>query len=156
MIDQEIGDFLYDNNGLSDNELNTKFEEKGYVNKALKLLSKLSNKGVLELIKRSRYLNSFIDIKKFLSGYPINKTYLKNNKDMYIEEYKKLKNTCVYLSDISLDYNEFQEYMKVLDVDGVEFYLLENMPNEQIYELSHDTGDWMQKLYYFSFLKSKN
>lgn len=153
IIDQEIGDFLYENDNLSDDELNSKFEKKGFINKALKIIAKLSSKNVIELLKRSRYLNNFIDIKKFIKRYPLNKTYLKQNKNMYIEEYQKLRKTCLYFSEIAVNYNEFQEYMNVLDIDNIECYLLENMPNDQIYKLSCDTGDWEQKLFYFSFLK---
>lgn len=155
IIDQEIGELFYLNDNLNDNELNNKFEEKNYINKALKLLEKLSSKNILELIKRSKYLNSFIDLKKFIKKYPINKTYLSHNKDQYIEEYKKLRKTCFYLSDISLDYNEFREYMNVLDVDNVEEYLLKHMPNDQIYKLTLETGEWDEKLYLFSYFKKK-
>ena len=155
VIDQEIGDFLLENQDLSNNELDNSnsINEKHFVNKALKILNKLSSKNVIELIKRSRYLNDFIDIKKFIKKYPLNKAYLKKNNDMYIEEYRKLRSFCVYCSEIALNYSEFCEYMDVLDTDNVEAYLLENMPNNQIYELSRDTNDWNQKLYYFSFLK---
>ena len=153
IIDQEIGDFLYENDGLPDIEITNKFEKKGYIDKALKLISKLSSKNIIELLKRSRYLNEFIDIKQFIKKYPLNKTYLKHNKEMYIEEYRKLENICMHFSRISLNYKEFQEYMDVLDTDGVESYLLENMPNEQIYELSRDTTDWDRKLFYFSYFK---
>ena len=153
MIDQEIADFFYENNDLSDDELNNKFSEKKYVEKALKKISKLSNKNVLEVLKRSQYLSKFIDIKKFIKKYPLNKSYLKKNSDLYLEEYMNLKKTCLYLSDISINLKEFREYMDILDVDSVEFYLLKNMSNMQIYKLSNETGDWLQKLYYFSFLK---
>lgn len=155
IIDQEIGDFFYENEELTDNELNMKFEEKNYINKALKIISKLSSKNVIELLKRSRYLNSFIDLKKFIKKYPLNKTYLKEHQEMYLEEYHKLRKMCFYLSDIAIDYNEFLDYMKILDTDNIESYLLSHMPNEQIYELSQETDEWDEKLYYFSFLKNK-
>ena len=155
LIDQKIGDFFYENEDLSDEELNNKFESLNYINKALRILEKLSSKNVLELLKRSTYLTSFIDLKKFIKKYPLNKSYLKKNKDMYIEEYKKLRNTCFYLSSIAMDNKDFLEYMKAIDADNVEKYLLENMPNSQIYELSKDTNEWEEKLFYFSFLKKK-
>ena len=155
LIDQKIGDFFYENEDLSDEELNNKFESLNYINKALRILEKLSSKNVLELLKRSIYLTSFIDLKKFIKKYPLNKSYLKKNKDMYIEEYKKLRNTCFYLSNIAMDNKDFLEYMKAIDADNVEKYLLENMPNSQIYELSKDTNEWEEKLFYFSFLKKK-
>ena len=153
IIDQEIGDFFYQNNDLSDNELDIKFEEKDFIGKALKIIDKLSNKDVLELLKRCSYLNDYIDIKKFIKKYPLNKSYLKKNKELYLDEYHKLRNTCIYLCDISSNYQEFQEYMDVIDADGVEAYLLSNMPNKQIYSLSLETTDWSQKLYYFSYFK---
>ena len=155
LIDQEIGEFFEDNVDLSEKELSELFEKKNFVSKAMKIIQKLSSKNILELIKRCRYLTNYIDFKKFIKKYPLNKTYLKHNKDMYIEEYRKLRNMCFCLSDISSDYMDFQEYMNVLDVDNIEYYLLENMPNDQIYSLSCDTDDWLQKLYYFSFLKKE-
>lgn len=154
-IDQEIGDFLIDNRDLDDEEFNDLFEKKGFVSKALKLIQKLSNKNIMEFIKRNQYLYNYIDLKKYIKKYPINKTYLKSNKEMYIEEYKKLRNMCFYISDIAIDYNDFQEYMDILDVNNIEMYLLGNMPNDQIYTLSKGTTDWLQKLYYFSFFKKK-
>ena len=155
IIDQEIGNFFYENDGLEDEELNTKFEEKNYINKALKIVHKLSSKNVLELLKRSQYLNSFIDLKKFIKKYPLNKTYLKSHQEEYYEEYKKLRKMCFFLSDIAIDYNEFLDYMRILDTDNVESFLLKHMSNEQIYTLSQETDEWDEKLYYFSFLKKK-
>lgn len=156
IIDQEIGDFFYENNDLPNEELNDKFEKENFREEALKKIKKLSNKNVLELLRRSTYLPSFINIKSFIKKYPLNKSYLKKNKDMYLSEYQKLRKTCNYLSDISADYNEFLEYMRVLDADNVERYLLEHMPNEQIYELSCLTPEWAEKLFYFSFFKKKD
>ena len=130
-----------------------KFEKENYVSKALKIINKLSSKNVLEVLKRSRYLGDFIDLKRFLKPYKINKKYLKENKEMYIEEYKRLRNTCYLISSIVRNNNEFNEYMDVLNVDNVEEYLLHNMPNEQIYALASETGVWDEKLFYFSFLK---
>ncbi len=153
MIDQKIGDFYYENNDLDDNQFMEKFEKTNYVDKALKIISKLSGKNVLELLKRSRYLNDFIDMKKFLKPYRINKKYLKENKEMYIEEYKRLKNTCYMIGDIAIDNYDFAEYMDALDIDNIFEYLLHNMPNEQIYALANETNIWDEKLFYFSFLK---
>ena len=153
IIDQKIGDFYYENNDLTNEEFASKFDKTEYIDKALKIIQKLSGKKVLELLKRSTYLNDFIDLKKFLKPYRVNKKYLKENKDMYIEEYKRLRKTCYFISDISSSDNDFEEYMNVLDIDNIELYLLQNMPNDQIYKLSLETGAWDEKLYYFSFLK---
>ena len=153
MIDQDIQDFIYDNKELSDLEFEDKFCQKKYVDKAVSILKKMNSKDLIEVIKRCRYLWNFIDLKKFIKRYPLNKTYLKNNQDMYIEEYRNLQKTCYSISDISNNVNEFQDYMNILNVDDIEKYLLTNMPNEQIYSLASSTGMWDEKLYFFSFFK---
>lgn len=155
MIDQEIGDFLYENNQIDDLEFNNLFEEKKFVDRALKMLRKLSSKNIIEVVRRSRYLNSFIDLKKYIKKYPINKKYLKNNQNEYINEYHKLRNICMHLSDIVESFDEYYDYMDLLDVDNVEVYLLTEMPNDQIYTLASETEDWSLKLYYFSYFKKK-
>ncbi len=152
-IDQEIGDFLYDNDSLSDKEISTKFEEHRFIDRAIKIINKLSNKSIIELLKRSRYLRDYIDMKRFIKKYPINKKRLKDNKELYLEEYQKLQKTCLFLNDISIDTQEFLEYLDILDVENIEKYLLKNMSNEQIYSLANSTNIWEEKLYFFSFLK---
>ena len=154
LIDQEIGDFLYENDFLTEDEIANKFEEKDFVGKAMKIIKKLSNNNLIELLKRSRYLSSFIDLKRFIKKYPLNKAKLKKNNSLYIEEYHRLQNICFRINDISFDKEEFNEYLDILDVDNVEKYLLEHMPNEQIYTLANENGIWEEKLYYFSFLKN--
>jgi len=153
MIDQDIQDFIIDNEDLSDLEFEDKFYKKRYIDKAINILKKMSSKDMIEVIKRCRYLWNFIDLKKFIKRYPLNKTYLNNNKDMYIEEYRNLQNTCYSLSNISTNVKEFQDYMSILAVDDIEKYLLTNMPNDQIYSLASSTGMWDEKLYFFSFFK---
>ena len=153
IIDQKIGDFYYENNTLTNDEFIKKFDTTDYVSKALKLINKLSGRKVLELLKRSNYLIDFIDLKKFLKPYKINKKYLKENNDMYIVEYKKLRNICFMISDIATSNYDYEEYMNVLNIDNISDYLLHNMPNNQIYALSCETGLWEEKLFYFSFLK---
>ena len=153
MIDQDIQDFIIDNEDLSDLEFEDKFYQKCYIDKAISILKKMNGKDMIEVIKRCRYLWNFIDLKKFMKRYPLNKTYLNNNKDMYIEEYRNLQKTCYSLSDISTNIKEFQDYLNILAVDDTEKYLLTNMPNDQIYALASSTGMWDEKLYFFSFFK---
>ena len=85
--------------------------------------------------------------------YPIDKEYLRNNEDMYIEEYKSLQDFCTRISTYANDYKEFDNYVKKLDVEKAEDYLLKHMPNDQLYKLSCGTTDWLQKLFYFSYFK---
>ncbi len=153
IIDQEIRDFTRDNYELSEEEFDKLFSKKKFIAKAKSILNKLNSKELVEAIKRSEYIWSYIDLGYYIKKYPIDKTYLKNNEDKYIEEYKNLQKFCMHVSELTNDYNEFFRYACILDIDGVEEYLLSNMPNDQIYELSKETDDWTQKLFYFSFLK---
>ena len=153
IIDQEIRDFTRDNYELSEEEFDKLFSKKKFISKAKSILNKLNSKELVEAIKRSEYIWSYIDLGYYIKKYPIDKAYLKNNEDKYIEEYKNLQKFCMHVSELTNDYNEFFRYACILDIDGVEEYLLSNMPNDQIYELSKETDDWSQKLFYFSFLK---
>lgn len=153
MIDQSIQDFIYNNQELSELEFEDKFYQKKYIDKAVSILKKMNSKDLIEVIKRCRCLWNFVDLRKFIKRYPLNKTYLKNNQEMYIEEYRNLQKICYSISDISNDANEFQDYMRILNVLDTEEYLLTNMPNDQIYSLASSTSMWNEKLYFFSFFK---
>ena len=59
----------------------------------------------------------------------------------------------MHISELTNNYKQFYQYADQIDIDGAEEYLLTNMPNDQIYELSKETNDWIQKLFYFSFFK---
>ena len=48
---------------------------------------------------------------------------------------------------------DFLSYLRILDVDNVVEWLLKNMPNEDLMSLANRTSDWMEKLYYFGYLK---
>ena len=153
IIDQEIRDFTRDNYELSEEEFNSLFDKKKFIAKAKRILNKLNNKELVEAIKRSEYIWSYIDLGYYIKKYPIDKNYLKNNSDKYLDEYKNLQKFCLHVSELTNNYEDFFKYADILDIDGAEEYLLKNMPNEQIYELSQETDDWVQKLFYFSFLK---
>ena len=153
IIDQEIRDFTRDNYLLPEEEFDSLFNKKKFVSRAKRILNKLNSKELVEAIKRSEYIWSYIDLGYYIKRYPIDKAYLKNNQDKYIVEYKNLQKFCMHVSELTNNYQEFYSYAQKLDIDRVEEYLLSNMPNEQIYELSQETDDWLQKLFYFSFLK---
>lgn len=153
LIDQEIGKFIEDSEELNDDEFDDEFEKRAYITKAISKLNKISSEGIIELIKRCEYLWDFVDVKTFIKKYPIKKKYLKMNNDMYIEEYRKLKNICYTLNYITDNKNELFECYDKLNVYDTEIYLLKNMPNDQLYCLSNDTGVWDEKLYIFSFFK---
>jgi hypothetical protein len=153
IIDQSIRDFINENYELSEEEFDSKFANEGYIDKAVNILNRLNRKNIIEAIKRCEYIWSFIDIADYLPKYPLDKKYLKENVDQYIVEYKTLQDFCNHVSDLANNYNEFSDYAKKLDIDGVEDYLLKHMPNEQLYKLSNQTTDWLQKLFYFSYFK---
>ena len=49
---------------------------------------------------------------------------------------------------------EEKYYCYKCDVDGVSEYLLKNMENQDIMELSKETDDWNYKLFLFSKFKA--
>lgn len=153
IIDQEIRDFTRDNYELSEEEFNNLFEKKNYISKAKRILSRLNRKELVEAIKRSEYIWDYLDLGYYLKKYPIDKAYLKQNNDKYLDEYRNLQKYCMHISELTNNYKQFYQYADQIDIDGAEEYLLTNMPNEQIYELSKETSDWIQKLFYFSFFK---
>ena len=153
IIDQNLREFVNDNCELSDEDFEIQLSEIGYLDKAVNILNKLNHRNRIEAIKRCDYLWDFIDLSKFVVKYPIDKEYLRNNEDQYIEEYKSLNDLCLHISRIATSRKEFSSLVKKLDIDNVEEYLLRHMPNDQLYKLSLDTNDWLQKLFYFSYFK---
>jgi hypothetical protein len=153
IIDQEIRDFTRDNYELSEEEFNNLFEKKNYISKAKRILSRLNRKELVEAIKRSEYIWDYLYLGYYLKKYPIDKAYLKQNNDKYLDEYRNLQKYCMHISELTNNYKQFYQYADQIDIDGAEEYLLTNMPNDQIYELSKETNDWIQKLFYFSFFK---
>ena len=145
MIEQEIRDFTCDNYELSEDEFNNLFEELKFVSRVKRILKKINSKDLVEAIKISEYIWPYIDLGYYIKRYPINKAYLKNNKDKYIDKYKNLQKFYMHASELYNDYQEFYKYANILDIDKAEEYLLSNMPNEQIYQLSKETNDWIQK-----------
>ena len=61
IIDQEIRDFTRDNYELSEDEFNNLFEEKKFITRAKRILNKLNGKDLVEAIKRSEYIWSYLD-----------------------------------------------------------------------------------------------
>ena len=156
IIDQSIRDFINENYELSEEEFNDNFDSRGFIEQAERILNRLSRKDLIEAIKRCEYIWSFIDVSNYMYKYPINKKYLKENKDQYIVEYKSLQNFCEHVSTLANNYKDFDTYAKKLDIDNVEDYLLRHMPNDQLYKLSCGTTDWLQKLFYFSYFKKEH
>ena len=77
ILDQKINDFI-DNNDLNDVSVDEKFENTHYVDKCINILKHMSNKDVLEAVKRFDYIPLFVDYKVFLKRYVVDKKKLKN------------------------------------------------------------------------------
>ena len=92
IIDQEIRDFTRDNYELSEEEFNSLFDKKKFIVKAKQILDKLNSKELVEAIKRSEYIWSYINLGYYIKKYPINKTYLKKN----ILIFKKFNTTIIF------------------------------------------------------------
>ena len=92
-------------------------------------------------------------IRIFLKKYHVNKKAIKEDPKRCLDEYDKLNVICETISENSVNSKEFLEYMQILDMDNVQEYLLKMMPNNDLNILANRTGDWNEKLYYYSFLK---
>ena len=131
-IEQNIVKFIDENNDLSDKLLDDKFEETHYIEKCINIIKKMSNKEILEAIKRLDYINMFVDYKVFLKKYRVNKKALKEDPKLCLEEYDKLNNICEVIGENSNNKKEFLEYMQILDIDNAQEYLLKMMPNDDL------------------------
>ncbi len=152
-LEQLIIKFLDDNPDFDDPTIDERFNETHLVDKCINLLKKMSNKDVLESLKRFEYIRMFVDFKVFLKKYLIDKKSIKEDPKNCIIEYDKLNNICMTISEISDNKKDFLSYIKILDVDSSIEWLLKHMPNEDLMALSNRTGDWTEKLYYYSYLK---
>ena len=72
----------------------------------------------------------------------------------YKEAFKKLNSFVERICDASLSDEEYRFICYKCDVDGVSEYLLKNMENQDIMELSKETDDWNYKLFLFSKFKA--
>ena len=155
-LEQSIIKFIDDNSNIDDPTIDERFQETHYVDKCINILKRMSNKDVLESLKRFEYIRMFVDFKVFLKKYTINKKEIKENPHNCLLEYDKINNLCLTISEISDNRRDFMDYLKILDVDCVIEWLLRHMPNEDLWSLSKRTTDWVEKLYYYSYFKNNN
>lgn len=152
-LEQLIIDFLDSNPDCDDPTVEERFENTHYVEKCINILKKMSNKDVLESLRRFRYIRMFVDFKVFLKKYVIDKKSIKEDPKNCLVEYDKLNKVCETISIVSDSKNEFLSYLKILDVDSSIEWLLKHMPNEELMALANRSTDWTEKLYYFSYFK---
>ena len=152
-LEQLIIKFLDDNPDYNDPLIEERFESTRYVERCINILKKMSNKDVLESLKRFEYIRMFVDFKVFLKKYIVDKKSIKENPKNCLIEYDKLNNICETISSVSDNKNEFLSYIKILDVDSSFEWLLKHMPNEDLMALANRSTDWTEKLYYYGYLK---
>ena len=152
-LEQLIIRFIDDNPDFNDPTIDERFENTHYVEKCINILKKMSNKDVLESLKRFEYIRMFVDFKVFLKKYAVDKKSIKEDSKNCLIEYDKLNKICETISQVSDNKKEFLSYIKILDVDSSIEWLLKHMPNEDLMILANRSTDWTEKLYYFSYLK---
>ena len=144
MYDDDIKKLLLSNNQLKIKEIVSKIE---------KILNKLNNIEILYLLKNNYYLHDYIDVCLYLKKYKINKKEIKENNS-YKEELINLNNFISYVSDCSINEEEYMYICNKCEVDNIANYLLSNMSNLEIMELSNESNDWNYKLFLYGNLKS--
>lgn len=153
-LEQLIIQFIDDNPDVNDETVDERFAATHYVDKCINILKRMSNNDVLESLKRFEYIRMFVDFKVFLKKYTIDKKKIKEKPENCLIEYDKINNICTTISEISDNKRDFLSYLKILDIDPVIEWLLNHMPNEDLLTLSNRTGDWMEKLYFYSYFKA--
>ena len=153
ILDQKINDFI-DNNDLNDVSVDEKFENTHYVDKCINILKHMSNKDVLEAVKRFDYIPLFVDYKVFLKRYVVDKKKLKNSPELCLEEYQNVSNVWKRIDEIAASNKEAYEYMNILKLDNAMEDILHLMPNEDLMKLANNSSDWVEKLYFYSFFKA--
>lgn len=153
ILDQKIQKFIEDNQDLSDPTLDSRFDETNYVKKSLTILNKMTNNDIVEAFIRCDNISIFIDIKRFLKKYILDKKKLAEDPKNYLKKYRDLNKMCEEISNLCQTKKELDYCLDTMKIDDCLEYLLKKMPNEDILILSNESTDWVEKLYYYSFFK---
>ena len=117
------------------------------------LLKHLNNDELLYVLNNLVCIHQVIDVDAYFKKYKINKKKLKE-ENSYKEAFQKLSSFVERIHDASLSEYEYQYICKLCDVDNVSDYLLKNMDNNSIMELSKESDDWNYKLFLFANFKA--
>ena len=146
-LEDKLGDLFEDNVEISDSEA------KKISTKLLTLLKKISNDELLYLLDNAVYIHQVVDITNFFKKYKINKKEIQAN-NTFKDVFRKLNLFVERIRDISLSEEEYMFICNKCLIDDVAKYLLKNMSNEDIMELSNEADDWNYKLFLYENLKS--
>jgi len=146
-LENSITDLLFQGKNLNNEEIVS------LVSEISKLLLKLNNQEILYLLANCSTLHNILDVTDYLKKYKINKKRLQEEKS-YKEELKKLNNFVELIRESSLDENEYLYICKKCCIDDIADYLLNNMTNDDIMELSNESDDWNYKLFLYGNLKA--
>ena len=146
-LDNEITELFIQDRKLNDSKI------QDIVLNIKRKIIKLNNQEILYLLKNGNGIHEFMDVLDYLKKYKINKKELKENNS-YKEELKKLNKFIEIISDSAINDEEYMYICNKCDVDNIANYLLSNMTNSDIMELSNNSDDWNYKLFLFGNLKS--
>ena len=155
ILEDKLGEYL-ENNNLDILTVDRKSEE--YVkitDEIAKLVDHLNNDELIYLLNNGTLIHDVLDVANYFKKYKVNKKKLKED-NTYKEAFKKLNSFVERICDASLSDEELvtAHLSYEGDVDGVSEYLLKNMENQDIMELSKETDDWNYKLFLFSKFKA--
>ncbi len=148
-LEVELEDYLKD--GID----TTNVECEEVVLKISKLLDKIDNTELLEVLNPEYALHEVIDVSAYFKKYKLDKEKLKK-ENSYLEEFKKLTFFIENLREKAICEEEYLYICFKVDVDSAAAYLLRNMSNEDIMQLANESDDWNYKLFLFENLKDKN
>ena len=145
-LEKKLEDFVIDGIDTTDVEC-----EK-VVLQISKLLDKINNSELLNLLTIPYALNDFIDVTVYFKKYKLNYKELKENNS-YKEEFKKLSLLVEEIREKAISEEEYQFICYKCDVDNTASYLLGKMNNKDIMNLANEADDWSYKLFLFQNLK---
>lgn len=146
LLEDKLADFLKD--GID----TTNIECESVVLKISDLLKKVNNNDLVYLLEHGSYIHEVIDVTVYFKKYKINKKRIKT-ENSYVKEFKKLTYFVEKLREVCVSEEEYLYICNKCLVDDISNYLLTNMQNEDIMELSQETDDWNYKLFLFGNLK---
>lgn len=161
-LDKELTKFLDENSSgkqtdFLEKKLNKKWPEKKdyFLEKADDIFSKMNNLDLLLAIASTDEIAQIVDIFSYFKEITPDIEIMKAHPNELIPYYLKIlsdKETFMLLSINGYYYLEVKNKIKF---EEIEKFILQNMSNEELMILAQESKIWLDKLYYYGFLKKE-
>lgn len=140
---------------LREKKLNKQWAKKGdyFVEKAHSLFLNMNNEELLISLLSTEHICHIVDIFDYFNPFLINVDYLLKHPERRLEAYYVTLSNHQSLKDILINPYYLQRLEEINCFEEIEKFILSNMSNKQIIELSNKSKDWNEKLYLYGYLK---